>query len=315
MANKNRKSSDVKVSFLIVCYNQIAYIKEAVFSALQQDWSDLEIIVADDCSNDGTYDLLCTLVEEYAGPHRLSICRTKQNSGLAENFNNGLRLCSGELIVVQGGDDVSESSRVSALVDLWVANNCKPDMLYSNITRMDSTGKYIKIDDAEPEIPSLEEIMRGKFFIAGGMAAAYTRRLFDKFGPLIPGTKTEDYVLTFRALLSGGIAFEKAPLVRYRLHDKSEIHLRRYCKDRRFMILNMKSALAESKDRLRSWWLSGHKNLPFTFKLVRRHLGVRIGVTGYEKSFIIRLPLALAAILLGMPRLSLNLIRDTSFIR
>ena len=314
MAKENRKASDVKVSFLIVCYNQIDYIKEAVFSALQQDWSDLEIIVADDCSNDGTYDLLCTLVEEYAGPHRLSICRTKQNSGLAENFNNGMAHCSGELIVVQGGDDVSESSRVSALVDLWVAKNCKPDMLYSNIIRMDSTGKCIKIDNTEAEIPSLEEIMRGRFFVAGGMAAAYTRRLFDEFGPLIPGTKTEDYVLTFRALLAGGIAFEKAALVRYRQHDKSEMHLRRYSTDRSFIMLNMKTALAESKDRLYSWCLSDHKSIAFTFKLVRRHLGVCVGVTGYRKSFLIRLPLALLAILLGMPRLSLNLIRNISFI-
>lgn len=305
----------VRVSFLIVSYNQESFIEEAIVSALSQDYPEMQIVVSDDCSSDGTWAVIQKISAAYSGRHQLVINQTVENGGLAENFNYGLSLCSGDLIVVQAGDDVSESERVSKLVSLWVKNDYKPDLLYSNVSWMNVSGNVYKIDRHQHNIPDLKEIKKGRFYVAGGMACAYTRRLFDKFGPLLPKTKTEDYVLTFRAILAGGIAFEKSPLLRYRQHDKSEMHLRRDQNNYKLERENTVSALAEAKDRLMSWRLSGLKDPFYEFKLNRAFIGVFIGHQGYFGGFFLRMLCALLALLIAKPRLSLKVISKKSFIR
>jgi hypothetical protein len=70
-------------------------------------------------------------------------------------------------------------------------------------------------------IVTLEEFVKGQFFIAGGCVSAYSRLLFSNFGPLDPAIRYPDYVLTFRALLASGCAFVDEPLVHYRVHEAS----------------------------------------------------------------------------------------------
>ena len=59
--NRNK----MKVSLLVFSYNQFKYIEDAIHSALNQDYCNLEIIISDDCSNDGTFDLVKNLVSNY----------------------------------------------------------------------------------------------------------------------------------------------------------------------------------------------------------------------------------------------------------
>lgn len=261
---------NIPVSFLVVTYNQEKYVEEAVISALNQNYPSLEVIVSDDGSSDGTWGLIKKTVACYRGPHKIKIRRNESNSGLAVNFNNGLRECSGDLIVVQGGDDISRPDRVSQLVRLWALNKYLPDLLYSEVARISAEGALISVDSNNPEIPTVEAI-KSKFFIAGGMSAAYSRRLFDKFGPLPDKTKTEDYVLTFRAILMGGIAHHSEALVKYRIHDNSEMGMRRSLSKYAYIIYDAVAQEAESLDRLRSWDISIHNDFIFRWKLIRRY--------------------------------------------
>lgn len=267
----------VSVSFLVISYQQKDYIEEALNSALSQDYPGLQVVVSDDASTDGTWEIIQRIAVNYVGPHQIVIRRNDNNKGLATNFNEGVKCCSGELIVVQAGDDVSESYRVSALVKLWVNNDKAPDMLYSNVTWINHDGSVIRVDQHNHIIPSLNEIKRGKFYIAGGMATAYTRRLFNTFGYLSPAVKTEDYVLTFRALLSGGIAFEPAALLRYRQHAQSEMAVRRklpdeYQRDLRYSL----AKVAEAEDRYKSWKISQHSDYKFKLRLKRALISARL---------------------------------------
>ena len=89
-----------KVSVVIPCYNQGAYLEEAVHSVLAQTYPDLEIIIVDDGSTDsGTVNLLKTLTH----PKVRSI-RT-ENQGLAAARNNGIREASGVYILPLDADD------------------------------------------------------------------------------------------------------------------------------------------------------------------------------------------------------------------
>lgn len=271
------ESCAVSVSLLLISYQQKKYIEEALQSTLSQDYSGLQVVVSDDASTDGTWEIIQKIAASYKGQHQVIIRRNESNRGMAANFNEGLKCCSGELIVVQAGDDISESYRVSSLVKLWVNNRKEPDMLYSNVTWINEDGSLIKVDQKNPVIPSVDEIKRGSFFIAGGMAAAYSRRLFSKFGYLSEVVRTEDYVLTFRAIISGGLAFEPAALVKYRQHPQSEMAKRQNL-SYDYQITRMYSAakVAEAEDRFRSWKISQHNGCLYKMKLRMALFSVRI---------------------------------------
>lgn len=92
------------VSIMIISYNQERYIEEAVVSAVQQDYENLEVIVSDDGSMDTTPEILRRLEEKY---QPILKCMTfSENVGITKNSNRALRACSGKYIALQGGDDV-----------------------------------------------------------------------------------------------------------------------------------------------------------------------------------------------------------------
>jgi glycosyltransferase involved in cell wall biosynthesis len=107
-----------KVSVHIISYNQKDYIREAVESALAQDYPNLEIVIADDASTDGTADIL----REYqsAQPHRVTAILGECNLGLSGNGNRALNACTGEFIAFMGGDDILLPGKIAAQV-AWLS--------------------------------------------------------------------------------------------------------------------------------------------------------------------------------------------------
>jgi len=91
------------VSIHIVTYNQINFIHETLKSALEQDYDNIEIIVSDDCSTDGTGDIINYYADRY--PKIIKILGNK-NIGITKNCNRALKICRGKYVAFQGGDDV-----------------------------------------------------------------------------------------------------------------------------------------------------------------------------------------------------------------
>ncbi len=95
-----------KVSVLMITYNHAKFIRQAIESALMQvaDF-DYEIVIGDDCSTDGTTQIL----QEYqqGSPGRLRVLVRGQNLGLAgkNNFIHTLNECAGEYVALLEGDD------------------------------------------------------------------------------------------------------------------------------------------------------------------------------------------------------------------
>lgn len=99
----------MKISVAIITYNHQAYIAEAVNSALSQKTShEIEVRVADDCSTDGTGEILEGLAKEH--PARLNVVRHRTNVGMHANFFGNIAACRGEYIALLDGDDVWTSA-------------------------------------------------------------------------------------------------------------------------------------------------------------------------------------------------------------
>lgn len=91
-----------KVSVMIPTYNQEQYITQAIESVIMQDYENLEIIVADDCSTDNTKEI----VQKYLHDKRLKYIRNESNLGRVGNYRNTLyQHTTGEWILNLDGDD------------------------------------------------------------------------------------------------------------------------------------------------------------------------------------------------------------------
>jgi len=92
-----------KVTVLMPTYNVASYVKEAIESVLQQTYRDFELLVVDDCSTDGTIEV----VRSFEDP-RMRIVQNEKNVGLAENLNRGLSRITTEYVARMDGDDIAE---------------------------------------------------------------------------------------------------------------------------------------------------------------------------------------------------------------
>ena len=98
-------------------YNGEDYIAEAITSHLEQDFTDFELIVSDNCSDDSTPEIVKEFVE---ADSRVTYSRNTENVGGPANFNRLFRLGQGELFRWAAADDRIEPgylSKVIAMMD------------------------------------------------------------------------------------------------------------------------------------------------------------------------------------------------------
>jgi glycosyltransferase involved in cell wall biosynthesis len=90
------------VSVLIPTYNYGHYVTHAIDAALHQTYPNVEVVVTDNCSTDGT---VAMLHERYASEPRLRVFQNERNIGLVPNFNRALFHARGEFVLWCSADD------------------------------------------------------------------------------------------------------------------------------------------------------------------------------------------------------------------
>ena len=212
-----QKNDRPLVTFALFAYNQEQYIREAVQGAFSQTYSPLEIILSDDHSADRTFDIILEMAADYVGPHQVRVRRNEENLGIAGHVNMVMAQAAGELVVMAAGDDVSIPSRTERLLSLWLKEERKPDGLFSGYTAV-SAGRSKTIKPTGNY--SIDYCFHHTALNLLGATAAWTRRLWETWGPLPADSLCEDRNLSFRALLGGGLAYTPEAMVRYRSSAK-----------------------------------------------------------------------------------------------
>lgn len=126
------------ISIIIPVYNVREFLSECLDSALNQTYNNIEIIIIDDGSNDGS-DIIC---DEYARKSPLINVVHKENGGLSDARNCGLELCKGEFVTFIDSDDKIDETYIEELHRLISINN----VLVASIS-------YEKIDSNNIIIP------------------------------------------------------------------------------------------------------------------------------------------------------------------
>ena len=204
-------------SMLLIGYRQATTIDEAIQGALAQTYTPLEILVSDDASDDDTWARMQAAVAGYRGPHRVILNRNPVNLGIGAHLSALVALSRGELLFVTAGDDVSLPQRCERTVQAWLARDRRPDLIACPLVDIDAQGRSqgeLRPSDLARWRSAADWAVQRPYVIGAGQA--WTRRLFDRFGPLPAGTVAEDLIMVFRAIVCGGAMTLDEPLVRYR---------------------------------------------------------------------------------------------------
>ncbi len=129
----------MKISIITVSFNSVASIEACVLSVLNQDYPDVEYIVVDGASNDGTLDVL----KKYE--HRFAKFISEKDEGLYHALNKGMAMATGDVIGILHSDDFYTSSSVlSQYAKVFEKEKC--DAVYSDLYYVDAidTDKIVR---------------------------------------------------------------------------------------------------------------------------------------------------------------------------
>jgi glycosyltransferase involved in cell wall biosynthesis len=101
------------VSICIPTYNAVEFIEETINCFIKQTYKNWEIIIQDDCSNDGTWELLS---KKYANNPRIKIYQNGKNLGIGKNWNEAYDKVTGEYVVIFNADDLIPNNFIETLL-------------------------------------------------------------------------------------------------------------------------------------------------------------------------------------------------------
>jgi len=188
------------VSFIIASYNCKPYIAECLQSIQYQTYQgDVEIIVCDDCSTDGTADLL----QQYADEGRIVFIKNEKNSGAAQSRNNCINVAKNDYLAILDADDYISADRIEKQVAV-LENNPDVDFVSTGLQRFYEDGERINFIP-EKEFPRAKDFL---FTIPFSHATTLFRReIIERVGGYRIAKETrrgQDYDLFMRIYAAGG---------------------------------------------------------------------------------------------------------------
>ena len=199
------------VSIAMTTYNGEKYIVEQLESILDQTYSNLEIIICDDISNDKTVDIIKQYQKKDS---RIKIYINKENLGFKKNFEKAISLCSGEFIALSDQDDIWKKYKIEKLVE----NIKECDLIHSAASLIDENSniiaiKWLKQDNFKY---SFEKLVFGNTIT--GCTVLFKKSLLKDFFSIPSGEKYHDWWLALLASKANGIKYIDEPLIYYRQH-------------------------------------------------------------------------------------------------
>lgn len=163
------------VSIVIPSFNQAAYLEQAIQSVLNQDYGNVEAIVIDGGSADGSADI----IKKYES--RLAYWVSEQDAGQADAINKGMARAKGEIVAWLNSDDYYLPGAVTAAVRTFEQN---PDavLAYADMFAVDEHGRTFNTLRYRPL--GLEDLLC--FQIIGQPAVFMRRAAFERAGGLDP---------------------------------------------------------------------------------------------------------------------------------
>lgn len=218
-------SSTPLVSICVMAYNHRAYIAECLDSCLAQTYKNIEIVVVDDASSDGTGQIVAEYAAKY--PQIIRATLLEKNVGISRNTNLTVSKARGEFIAWIGSDDRMHPERVAMQIDFLQRN---PDhvAVFSHVRVIDGSSQVVEKsaigDFFNAEVADLRwRLLAGNCLNSPScMLRSTDLRAVSPTGVYSPLIKyVQDYDLWIRLLGQGEMGIIPENLTDYRVHGKN----------------------------------------------------------------------------------------------
>ena len=139
----------MKISIITVVYNNINTIQDAMNSVLSQHYDELEYIIVDGASTDGTIEVIKEAIKRY--PERSIKFISEKDHGIYDAMNKGIGLVMGEVVGLLNGDDVYANQLVlKKVADVFtdpLIDACYSDLVYVDNCDLSKVIRYWKSCD------------------------------------------------------------------------------------------------------------------------------------------------------------------------
>lgn len=210
------------VSVVMTVYNAQDYLPEAIESILNQTFTDYEFIIVDDCSTDNSLQI----AREYEKMDaRIQVHHHRQNMGIADARNTGLKLAQGKYIAWMDADDISMSERIEKEL-VFLESHPQVGVISSSAAIIDSKGNLLH----EVHMPQMHFMIAWAFCFFDPIinpAVMLRRDLYSKVGVYrnlaenVGDYFPEDFDLWVRMITKTQFYNLNEPLLKLRKHENN----------------------------------------------------------------------------------------------
>jgi glycosyltransferase involved in cell wall biosynthesis len=224
-----------RISVVIPCFNHARFVTEAIRSVAEQTWSDVELIVVDDGSTDGSSSAIEAALKDATSLAR-AVLLEQPNRGTHAALALGIANATGEIVTILNSDDRFHPHRLARI--MAEAPERGDFLAFSMVRLIDAAGSPMppESETARGYRHALYEasrcptigfaLLRNNFAVTTGNFV-FTRTLYDKVGGFGPYKLAHDWDFLLQSLVHVEPIFVPEPLLDYRTHganSRAQLH-------------------------------------------------------------------------------------------
>lgn len=235
------------VSVIVPAYNHEKYVHDSVLSVINQDYSNIELIILNDGSKDATHEKIMELIPICEKRFTRFKYINKSNEGVATTLNQGIIWSEGEYVTVIASDDLMKPYKVSALVAQLENKGADYGLAFGDADFIDDRGLPLSLDQfggvstsdqgystfinlytarrkdvvATKNYYHYESLLKGNYLPA--MSVLWRKSALSAVGNFAEGMVLEDWDLWLKmSKLYKGVHIDKC-VASYRWHDTNTV--------------------------------------------------------------------------------------------
>lgn len=161
------------ITIITPSYNQAAYLEHTMRSVLDQDYGNLEYMVIDGGSTDGSVEI----IQKYAG--RLAYWVSEPDKGQADAINKGFQRARGEIVAWLNSDDIYLAGTIRRAVEV-LQGNPEAAFAYANLLSINARGEHVNTIHYRQF--TIEDLLA--FYIIGQPTVFMRRKMLERVGRL-----------------------------------------------------------------------------------------------------------------------------------